>query len=124
MGNKFIPANAGWMSKYPNLSEIDKIYYKQGKKDFDYIYKILKTTPSQSMIIIPPDSLLNEDSCGKLMNEAWTSYFLYPRKVVYQSRVRPWPVHHRQYYLSINGWSPRGIDTSDHQGLYIKQYIP
>ena len=78
----------------PNLSLERKWAMKCGF-DFVYLNHIKKNTPENAIILMPPYSALypnkegfktefNTKNAAGVKNKAWATYFLYPRKLVYQ----------------------------------------
>jgi len=80
---------------------------------FLLLNNIVKQTPQDAIIIMPPDSvLLNSKSMIKLHKEiiekSWASYFVYPRRLVYEKEKNTNPLYENANYVVIlNGW---GLD--------------
>jgi len=77
---------------------------------FQYLSYINEHTPTNAIIIMPPDSvLLKNNGKIKLMKEItekqWASYFVYPRKLVYEKEKSTNPLYENATYVAIvNGW--------------------
>ena len=80
---------------------------------FSLLNNIVNRTPPDAIIIMPPDSvLLNPKSKMKFIKEIveknWSSYFVYPRKLVYEKEKSTNPLYEKaNYILILNGW---GLD--------------
>lgn len=86
--SNIIEDNIKIIEKHPNLSYEKKMEAKLGGPA-TYLLHLKKNTPKNATILFPPDSLMNIENAPEnpnkwLKGKSWTSYFLYPRRVVYE----------------------------------------
>lgn len=99
-------------------SSAEKKYEFRFGPTFLLLNNIVKHTPQDAIIIMPPDSLLlNTASDIKLHKEitekTWANYFVYPRKLVYEKEKNTNPIYDQANYIFIlNGW---GLDKIHYQ---------
>ncbi len=90
MWNTLLNKNLEMIKKNKNLSIAQKHESKQGFF-FKYLNFINANTPEDAIILMPPDSIINSvDSKFKLetlKNRCKTTYFIYPRKAVYEKNM-------------------------------------
>ncbi len=98
-----------------NLSLEQKWKLKCGF-DFVYLNYIKKNTPEDAVILMPPLSALypekeriktefNTKSAAGVKNKAWATYFLYPRKLVYQKEKDSNYLYNKVTHVAIaNYW--------------------
>ena len=91
----------------------EKKYELRFGTTFTLLNNIAQRTPPDAIIIMPPDSLLL-NSQGKtkfhkeITEKTWASYFIYPRKLVYEKEKNTNPLYAKaNYVLVLNGW---GLD--------------
>ena len=60
---------------------------------YNYLNFIKTNTPKKAIILMPPDSVINQ--CIKkgyfvkyVIKKPWASYFVYPRKLIYQRELK------------------------------------
>ena len=94
-------------------SSAEKKYELRFGTTFTLLYNIAQRTPPDAVIIMPPDSLLL-NSKGKtkfhkeIAEKSWASYFVYPRKLVYEKEKDTNPLYAKaNFVLVYNGW---GLD--------------
>lgn len=97
------------MKKYPNLTYDEKMEAKVGF-NFWFLNTIKKNTPEDAVIIMPPDSVFYPkgkklgftDFMGSI---GYTSYFVYPRKLVYEGRPATIALYQKATHVAIvNFW--------------------
>ena len=102
------------MDKYKDLTYEQKMQAKLGftVKYFDFIKQ---NTPDTAVILMPPDTVIRPPGQvhytktamnGYTRNRKWVSYFLYPRKLVYQDHLEDYPelVDDVSHVAIINTW--------------------
>ncbi|MBN2280026.1 MAG: hypothetical protein JXQ65_05560 [Candidatus Marinimicrobia bacterium] len=81
-------------------------------RDFNYIELILRATPDTAVILMPSDdelfpenvkSVFNKSTAAGLKNKAWSTYFLYPRKLVYEKEPDNPDMAQIDYVCIVNG---------------------
>jgi len=112
MVNSLILSNARIAMQYPELPREQKLANKLGF-EYQFLHFVKQNTPDSAVILFPPDSVLfPEDGSTKferksesVRNKAWASYFLYPRKVVYEYERGENPLFRDIDYVTIvNDW--------------------
>lgn len=91
---ELITENLKFIYRNPNLSDAQKYQAKFGL-DAAAIDYIKNKTPEDAVILMPPSSVLMNDSSqykflkglGGIKARNWTIYFLYPRKLVYYDEL-------------------------------------
>ena len=103
--DKVIVQNLKVIWDNPDITQEQKWEIKCG---FDYRYAnyLKDNTPDDAVILLPPTDALfpegeksdfNTNGSWGIKNKAWTTYFVYPRKVVYETEKGTNP-----YYDMIN----------------------
>lgn len=81
---------------------------KVGYGEISYVNKIVQQTPDSAIILMPAKKLLTQVGLKGAVELPWLTYFVYPRKVVYEDDVdtkKLYPL--ATYIVSVNGW---GLD--------------
>ena len=100
------------IEKYPNLSIAERYELKWGG-EIAYVNRIKQQTPDSAIIIVPPKKLLTQAGFKSAQEMAWLTYFVYPRKVVYEDDKDSSKLYAKaNYILSVNGW---GFDKVNYQ---------
>jgi hypothetical protein len=102
------------LEKYKDLTYDQKM---EGKLGFAYKYFkfINENTPEDAIILFPPDTMIRpkgqvhhskKGMNGYSTNSKWVSYFIYPRKVVYEDRKDEYPELYENvtYVAVMNQW--------------------
>lgn len=102
------------LEKYKNLTYDQKM---EGKLGFAYKYFkfINDNTPEDAIILFPPDTIIRpkgqvhhtkKGMNGYSTNPKWVSYFIYPRKVVYEDRKDEHPELYKNatHVAVMNTW--------------------
>lgn len=102
------------LEKYKNLTYDQKM---EGKLGFAYKYFkfINENTPDSAIILMPPDTVIRPKGQvhytktgmnGYTTNPKWVSYFIYPRKLVYEDRKDQYPELYKNFthVAVMNGW--------------------
>jgi hypothetical protein len=98
------------IQKFPGATYEKKIFFKLGN-EATYMFKLRDATPEHAVILMPPDSLLKKANFVICRQKARLTYFLYPRKVVYEDEQYSNPLYDKAgYILCLNGW---GFDKTD-----------
>ena len=113
MWNNLVIANFQQILTYPDLTREQKLEIKC-RFDYRYLNYISKNTPTDAVILFPelktffPEgqkSDFNNRGAWGVKNKAWSTYFLYPRKVVYEYERTSSPDYSRITHVAIvNGW--------------------
>jgi len=102
--NTMLKNNFETIEKYPDLSVAERYELKWGG-EIGYINKVKKQTPDSAIIIIPPRKLLTQAGFKSTQELPWLTYFLYPRKVVYEDDKDSSAIYKQaNYILSVNGF--------------------
>jgi hypothetical protein len=118
--NNIIKGNLEVIKKYPDLPLEKKWEIKCG---FDYAYLnfIKQHTPENACILMPPDSAIYpkgekspfQNAAYSIKNKAWSTYFLYPRRLVYESEKGKNPYYDKVDFVAIvNYW---GYDKLEYE---------
>jgi len=76
-----------------------------GMGEISYVNRIKQQTPDSAIILIPPRKLLTDVGFKSMPEMAWLTYFLYPRKVVYEDDKDSSKLYTKaDYVLAVNGW--------------------
>jgi len=102
------------IEKFKELNYDQKMQAKLGftVKYFDFIKQ---NTPDTAVILMPPDTIIRPKGQvhytktamnGYTTNRKWVSYFLYPRKLVYEDHLEDYPelVDDVTHVAIINEW--------------------
>ena len=102
-----------------NLKTINKNKHLSGKQKLEakmgftarYFNIINENTPDSAIIIFPPDSVLKVKSKEVrldkyIVTKAWSNYFVYPRKLIYQDEKEMYPeLYAKATHVAImNDW--------------------
>lgn len=108
--NTMLINNLKTIEQYPNLNTQQKYEAKWGGSEISYVYRIKNETPDTSIILLPPKKTIAEVGFKSTVDLPWITYFLYPRKVVYEDEKATNPNYAKANYLvSLNGW---GLERS------------
>ena len=96
------------ISQYPNMS-IENKWEAKCKFDYTYVNFIKKNTPEDAIILMPSyNEILPKGeksdflkTAGGIKNKAWATYFLYPRKLVYEDEGDSNPYYDKANYVAI-----------------------
>ncbi len=111
------------MKQYKTLTTEQKLESKIGF-NFSYL-KFLKTnTPEDAIILMPPDSVFfpsNEKSEFQvfILTPSWASYFVYPRKLVYEKQNNLALNKKVTHVAVMNSW---GYDKLSYQAARNNKY--
>lgn len=118
--NNFIKKNLEIIREHPDFS-IEKKWEIKCGFDYAYLNFIKKNTPENACILMPPDSAiypkgeksLFQNAAYSIKNKAWATYFLYPRKLVYEYEKGKNPYYDKIEFVAIvNFW---GYDKLDYR---------
>lgn len=108
--NIMLKGNLETIEKYPDLTTQQRYEMKWGGGEISYVFKVKNETPDSAVILFPPKKNLQDVGFKSVVDLPWATYFLYPRKVVYQDDSTKNPFYAQaDYLISINGW---GLDKS------------
>ena len=109
-----VAKNQEQLDKYKNLTYDQKM---EGKLGFAYKYFkfINENTPEDAIILMPPDTMIRPKGQvhhtktgmnGYTTNPKWVSYFVYPRKLVYEDRKDLYPELYKNvtHVAVMNTW--------------------
>ena len=84
MWNTLLKQNLESIQQYKHLTTAQKHESRQGFF-FTYLNFINTHTPEDAVILLPPDSIIQQvDGLNKLGDRRKTTYFIYPRRAVYE----------------------------------------
>jgi len=101
--NTMLSGNLKTINNNPDLTIAQRYQIKSG--EIGYIYRIKELTPDSAIIIIPPKQLLLKVGFKSAVELPWLTYFVYPRKVVYEDDKDSSKLYQQAtYILALNGW--------------------
>ena len=123
-----LPSDMRFIFLHWNNSAEEK-YKLRFDATFILLNNIVKHSPPDAIIIMPPDSvLINSKSKIKfhkeIIEKSWASYFVYPRMLVYEKEKETNPLYAKaNYVVVLNGW---GLDKVHYkmQNKIITGVIP
>ncbi len=103
--DKLLKNNFVFMNEAPNMTYHEKMYYKLGFS-WKYLNFIKENTPEDAIILMPPDSIFlprnkKSDFNSSILSKEWSSYFVYPRKLVYEREKTSSPLYKQANYIAI-----------------------
>lgn len=111
--NSLVMGNLKNIKKYPNLTFNKKYEIKCGF-DYKYLEYIKSNTPKDAIILMASKSILipedektnfNKEGSWGVKNKAWATYFIYPRKLVYENNKNTNPFYKEVTHVAIaNNW--------------------
>ena len=102
-----LKSNFETIEKYPDLSVAQRYELKWGG-EIGYVNRIKQLTPDSAIIIIPPRKLLTQAGFKSTVELPWLTYFVYPRKVVYEDDKDSSNIYKQAtHILALQGW---GLD--------------
>lgn len=118
LSQKFVKRNMQIIFSSPDLTTNEKLEIK-GKFQVKYLLFLKKNTPKNAIILMPPDSIfLSKDNPVEfnkyITRKIWSSYFLHPRKVVYEDEKEVFPELYKKatHVAIVNSW---GYDKINHK---------
>jgi hypothetical protein len=101
--NTMLKGNLETISQNPDLTIAQRYNLKSG--EIGYVYRIKESSPDSAIIIIPPKDLLTKVGFKSAVELPWLTYFVYPRKVVYEDDKDSSKLYKQaNYVLAVNGW--------------------
>jgi hypothetical protein len=101
--NTMLKGNLETIDKYPDLTFAQRYEAKSG--EIGYVRRINQSTPVTAIIIIPPKKLLTQAGFKSAVELPWLTYFVYPRKVVYEDDKDSSALYAQaNYILALQGW--------------------
>ena len=111
--NTMLKGNLETIEKYPDLNTEQRYEAKWGPGEIPYLFKVKKATPENAVVLLPPKKLLTEVNFKSSLDLPFVTYFLYPRKVVYEDNKEQDTLYSKVTHLvSVNGW---GFDKLNYQ---------
>ena len=102
--NTMLKNNFETIEKYPDLGVPQRYELKWGG-EIGYVNRIKMQTPDTAIILVPPKKLLEQAVFKSAVELPWLTYFVYPRKVVYEDDKDSSKLYSRAtYILAVNGW--------------------
>ena len=106
--NSMLKANLDIIEKNPDKTLQQRYELKWGQGEITYTDKIKTATPDSAIILMPPKKTLQEVGFKSMVDLPWLTYFLYPRRMVYEDDKDKSPLYAKStYVVSINGY---GLD--------------
>jgi hypothetical protein len=100
------------IEKYPDLNIAQRYELKWGG-EIGYVNRIKQLTPDSAIIIIPPRKLLTAAGFKSTVELPWLTYFVYPRKVVYEDDKDSSKIYSQAtHILALQGW---GLDRLNYR---------
>ena len=111
--NSMLASNLDIIEKNPDKTVKEKYEMKWGQGGvISYTYKIKESTPDSAIILMPTIKTLKDIGFKDMSEIPWISYFLYPRRIVYEDSIKS-PLYARaNYVVAVNGW---GMDKIKYQ---------
>jgi hypothetical protein len=104
MLNTMLKNNFETIEKYPDLN-IGQRYELKWGGEIGYVNRIKQSTPDSAIIIVPPRKILTQAGFKSTVELPWLSYFVYPRRVVYEDDKDSSAIYKQAtYILAVNGW--------------------
>jgi hypothetical protein len=101
--NQMLANNLKTIAKYPDLTFAQR--YEAKSAEIGAISRIKQQTPDSAIIIIPPRKILAQAKLTSAEELPWLTYFVYPRKVVYEDDKDSSKLYsHANYIMELNGW--------------------
>jgi hypothetical protein len=108
--------NLKMMKEYKDITLEQKYEAKLGFS-YRFLSNIRKSTPEEAVVIMPPDTVLRppggkSDFSEFIVSKMWASYFVYPRKLIYENEKGTSPFYDSATHVAIaNYW---GYDKLDY----------
>lgn len=127
--DSLVMANLKIIRENPHLTLEKKWEIKCGF-DFAYLNYIKSKTPADAIIVMPAYSDIypegeksdfNTGDAGGIKNKAWATYFLYPRKLVYEEEKGTNPFYEKANYVAIVNF--RGYDRLNYSVEKKEKYL-
>ncbi len=89
---------------------LEERQFRRMGSNFDYLNFLVRETPEDAIILFPPLNFIypsgEESYFDPHMDvKPWVSYFLYPRKVVYEEEINTSPIYYETTHIAvINFW--------------------
>lgn len=121
---RFIKGNLEKQEKFTDLKEAE-MYEAYFKFNYQFLAFIKENTADTAIVLMPPDSIIMPENAQtafftnkrsqSVLNKVWATYFIYPRKLVYQREEGELIGFNRYNYVAcIDGW---GYD-------YLNYHVP
>ena len=114
MLNTMLAGNLKTIEENPEKTTRQRYEMKWGGGEISYTFKIKDQTPDTAIILMPPRKILTGPNVQfkSIVEIPWITYFLYPRRVVYDDEKDSSALYSKATYLvSVNGW---GLDKVGH----------
>ena len=106
--NSMLKGNLDLIEKNPDKTLQQRYELKWGQGEITYTDKIKTATPDSAIILLPPKKMLQEVGFKSMVDLPWITYFLYPRRIVYEDDKDKSALYAKStYVVSINGY---GLD--------------
>ena len=100
--------NLKTIDENPDKTVQQRYELKWGQGEITYVNKIKEQTPETAIILLPPKKTIQEVGFKSVVELPWITYFLYPRRVVYEDDKDKSALYAQATHIvSINGY---GID--------------
>lgn len=105
MLNTMLKGSLEAIDQYPDLTTEQRYELKWGGGEITYVFEIKRQTPDSAVILFPPKAYMEERGAKSMQQRPWLTYFLYPRKVIYEDDKDRLPLYDEaDYIVSIEGW--------------------
>ena len=106
--NTMLKGNLETIEKNPDKTLIERYELKWGQGEITYVNKMKAQTPENAIVLLPPKKILQDVGFKSVVDLPWITYFLYPRRIVYEEDKDKSPLYAQATHLiSLNGW---GLD--------------
>lgn len=106
--NSMLANNLKTIEENPGKTIQQRYEMKWGQGEVTYVNKIKEQTPETAIVLLPPKKTIQEVGFKSVVELPWITYFLYPRKVVYEDDKDKSALYAQAtHVVSINGY---GID--------------
>ncbi|MFN8276150.1 MAG: hypothetical protein U0T84_01580 [Chitinophagales bacterium] len=110
--NSMLKNNLETIDQHPDLT-VQQRYEAKWGGEIGYFNQVKNQTPENAVVLLPTKAMLKEAGFKSVVDLPWATYFLYPRKVVYEDDKSTDPKYAQATHLvSINGW---GLDKLNYQ---------
>lgn len=108
MWNNLVKNNQQTLSEYSYLTDYEKNLQRHGNL-FKYLDNINKNTPDDAIILMPPDSVIDKLNpklkLSSLKSRILVTYFIYPRRAVYNNNEWDKNIISKANYIAIVNYS-------------------
>lgn len=102
--NSMLKNNLETIDQHPDLT-VQQRYEAKWGGEISYFLQVKNKTPETAVVLLPPKAMLKESGFKSVVDLPWATYFLYPRKVVYEDDNGKDSLYAKaDFLMSVNGW--------------------